>query len=81
MMSVILEFIHYKNWANKQVLATCQALTAEQLNAGAPGAFPTVRDTLEHHTNITTILNQLGLTPPEVDGWSYLMSNIDPPGA
>src|SRR2546430_17471089 len=48
MTSVILEFIHYNNWANKQVLAACQALTMEQLDAGAPGAFGTVRDTLAH---------------------------------
>jgi len=27
---------------------------------------------VEHRTNITTILNQGLLTPPEVDGWAYL---------
>src|SRR2546428_261915 len=166
MMSAIVEFIHYNNWANRQVLAACQALSEDQLAASAPGAFGTVRDTLahiiraeasyagrltgtrpqpsfswedkpslaelalfatqvgdalvdavtrsqptdfvqqkartegeitryraialwiqiinhgvEHRTNITTILTQQGLTPPEVDGWNYLMSNIDRLGA
>jgi uncharacterized damage-inducible protein DinB len=32
---------------------------------------------VEHRTHITTILSQLGLEPPEVDGWSYLWSNLD----
>ena|SRR5947209_6709233 len=166
MISAIVEFIHYNNWANRQVLAACQALSEEQLAASAPGAFGTVRDTLahiiraeasyagrltgtrpqpsfswedkpslaemalfasqvgdalldavsrgqptdlvplrpqseaeatrfqavalwiqivnhgvEHRTNITTILTQQGLSAPEVDGWSYLMSHIDRLGA
>lgn len=29
----------------------------------------------EHRTNITTILNGLGLPTPEVDGWAYLFSH------
>lgn len=28
-----------------------------------------------HRTNITTILGQEGLTPPEVEGWDYLISH------
>jgi len=32
---------------------------------------------IEHRTNITTILNQGLQTPPEVDGWGYLMSHLD----
>jgi len=30
---------------------------------------------IEHRTNITTILNSLGLSTPEVDGWGYLFSH------
>ena len=30
---------------------------------------------IEHRTNITTILNQLALPAPEVDGWSYWDGN------
>jgi len=32
---------------------------------------------IEHRTNITTILNRLGLPVPEVDGWGYLFSHPD----
>jgi len=32
---------------------------------------------IEHRTNITTLLNSLGLPTPEVDGWSYLFSHPD----
>jgi uncharacterized damage-inducible protein DinB len=30
---------------------------------------------IEHRTNITTILNGLGLPAPEVDGWGYLFAH------
>jgi hypothetical protein len=32
---------------------------------------------IEHRTNITTILNQGLLTPPEVDGWAYMDAHPD----
>lgn len=32
---------------------------------------------IEHRTNITTILNGLGVTIPEIDGWGYLFSHPD----
>ena len=32
---------------------------------------------VEHRTNITTILSQLGLEVPEVDGWGYLSAHSD----
>jgi uncharacterized damage-inducible protein DinB len=37
----------------------------------------TVNHGVEHRTNITTILSQLGLATPEVDGWGYLLANED----
>ena len=43
-----LEFILYNNWANGQVMRACQNLSEEQLAAAAPGAYGTIRDTLEH---------------------------------
>jgi uncharacterized damage-inducible protein DinB len=156
--STLVELIRYNNWANAQVLAACQNLAGNQLAAAAPGAYGTIRDTLEHiiraeadyvgrmtgnplqpsfkwaeeadlaelsafanqvadalldtvqriaptaivheeedglfidyqsrhlfmqainhgiehRTNITTILSSLGLSAPEVDGWSYLFSH------
>lgn len=32
---------------------------------------------IEHRTNITTILNSLGVARPEIDGWGYLFSHPD----
>lgn len=158
--STLNEFILYNNWANQAVLLACQKLSEEQLATIIPGAYGTIRDTLEHiiraevgymrlltgnrlqphfkweakpsvaemtaysiqvgnalvetiqhtpptnridqeidgkqlhyqalavfiqiinhgiehRTNITTILNQGLLTPPEVDGWGYLLANLD----
>jgi uncharacterized damage-inducible protein DinB len=158
--STLVELIRYNNWANAQILAACQQLTADQLAAAAPGAYGAIGDTLEHiiraeadyvgrmtgnhlqpsfkwkdqaaladlsafarqvagalldavqripptylvheeedgkyidyqarhlfmqainhgiehRTNITTILNGLGLSTPEVDGWGYLFSHPD----
>jgi uncharacterized damage-inducible protein DinB len=44
----LVELIRYNNWANAQVLAACRRLDAGQLNASAPGAYGTIRDTLAH---------------------------------
>ncbi len=156
--TTLVELIRYNNWANAQVLAACQQLTAEQLAASAPGAYGSIHRTLghivsaeadyvgrmtgaapqppfrwedgpavadiaafagqvaaalldavqriapthlvheeeegqfidyqarhlfmqainhgiEHRTNITTILNALGVPLPEIDGWGYLSAH------
>ena len=44
----LVELIHYNNWANAQILAACQNLTEEQLDASAPGVYGPIRDTLLH---------------------------------
>jgi uncharacterized damage-inducible protein DinB len=36
---------------------------------------------VEHRTNITTILAQLGIEPPDVDGWGYMMAHPGRMGA
>lgn len=36
---------------------------------------------IEHRTNITTILAQLGIEAPGLDGWSYTEANLDRMGA
>jgi uncharacterized damage-inducible protein DinB len=36
---------------------------------------------IEHRTNITTILAQLGIEPPAVDGWGYMMAHPAQMGA
>jgi len=46
--TTLVELIRYNNWANAQVFAACQKLAADQLAAAAPGAYGTIRDTLEH---------------------------------
>jgi uncharacterized damage-inducible protein DinB len=43
-----LEFVLYNNWANQQVLRACQDLSEDQLTAVIPGAYGTIRNTLEH---------------------------------
>lgn len=42
------EFILYNNWANQQVLQACQNLSEDQLATTIPGAYGTIRSTLEH---------------------------------
>jgi uncharacterized damage-inducible protein DinB len=36
---------------------------------------------VEHRTNITTILSQQGIQPPDLDGWEYMRLNPDRVGA
>src|SRR3990172_12424708 len=42
------EFIRYNNWANQQVLQACEDLSDDQLATSMPGAYGTIRDTLQH---------------------------------
>jgi uncharacterized damage-inducible protein DinB len=44
----LVEFIRYNNWANAQVFAACQRISAEQLAASAPGAYGSIHATLGH---------------------------------
>jgi uncharacterized damage-inducible protein DinB len=46
--SILVELIRYNNWANAQVLAACEKLSAEQLAASAPGAYGSIQRTLGH---------------------------------
>ena len=46
--STFMEFIRYNNWANQQVLQACQNLSEDQFATMIPGAYGTIRDTLEH---------------------------------
>ncbi len=43
-----IDYIRYNNWANQQLLALCGPLTEAQLATEAPGAFGSIRETLEH---------------------------------
>ena len=44
----LVEFIRYNNWANQQVLAACKDLSESQLAATTPGAYGSIRATLQH---------------------------------
>ena len=46
--STFMEFILYNNWSNQQVLRACQNLSEDQLATMIPGAYGTIRSTLEH---------------------------------
>jgi uncharacterized damage-inducible protein DinB len=46
--ALLVELYRYNHWANAQLLAACQQLTADQLAAAAPGAYGTINDTLAH---------------------------------
>ena len=46
--SSLSEFILYNNWANQAVLQSCQKLDKGQLATTKPGAYGTIRETLEH---------------------------------
>ncbi len=46
--TTLVELIRYNNWANAQILAICQKLTADQLATAAPGTYGTILDTLGH---------------------------------
>jgi uncharacterized damage-inducible protein DinB len=46
--TTLVELIRYNNWANAQILAICQKLTADQLATAAPGTYGTIHRTLGH---------------------------------
>jgi uncharacterized damage-inducible protein DinB len=56
----------YQEWDGKPTSYRALALFIQIVNHG-----------VEHRTNITTILNQMQQTPPDVDGWSYMWSHPD----
>jgi uncharacterized damage-inducible protein DinB len=46
--SALIEFLRFNNWANRQLFQACLSLTDEQLHQPIPGAYGTIRETLEH---------------------------------
>jgi uncharacterized damage-inducible protein DinB len=47
----LAELLHHHLWANLRLLDTCATLDSEQLEAGSPGTYGTIRATLEHIVN------------------------------
>jgi uncharacterized damage-inducible protein DinB len=48
MTTSFMGFIQYNNWANQRLLRACQNMSEEQLATMIPGAYGTIRNTLEH---------------------------------
>ncbi len=44
----LTDLFSHNLWANLRLLERCAALSAEQLDAAMPGAFGSIRDTLQH---------------------------------
>lgn len=47
-MDTLTTLFSHNLWANLRLLESCAALSSEQLNASATGAFGSIRDLLEH---------------------------------
>jgi uncharacterized damage-inducible protein DinB len=48
MNSALLELYRHKTWATLRLIAFCEGLAGDHLDATIPGTFGTVRDTLRH---------------------------------
>jgi len=48
MNRALLELYRHKTWATLRLIAHCQGLAGEHLDATVPGTYGTVRDTLRH---------------------------------
>jgi len=44
----LVEFIRYNQWASQQLLAACMVLSEDQLTAGIPGAYGSIREVFGH---------------------------------
>ena len=55
-----------EEWEGQHLRYNAQLVLIQTINHG-----------VEHRTNITTVLNQKGLNPPSVDGWSYMLAHRD----
>jgi uncharacterized damage-inducible protein DinB len=70
------------DWTGRQFVALAAAgdedVTLEGVHDGRPFALPrslfltqAINHATEHRTQVKTILTQLGIQPPELDGWTY----------
>ena len=48
MKTTLLEMFRHKTWATLRLIAHCQGLAGEHLDATIPGTYGTIRDTLRH---------------------------------
>ncbi|HEY1011223.1 MAG TPA: DinB family protein [Herpetosiphonaceae bacterium] len=70
-------------WSGDELLKLALATRADQIVADPPhDSFPraslmlqALNHSTEHRTQIATILTQLGIQPPEMDGWTYMLEH------
>jgi uncharacterized damage-inducible protein DinB len=86
-MDVLLEFFRHNAMMNGRLLEACRRLPPDQLEGTATGIYGSMGATLvhianaqvnhgtEHRSQVATILTQLGVEPPEMDGWTYFLAS------
>ncbi len=88
----LAEVAAYAEQVGRDLLAAAEAYTPDhvvrQSFQGQPIAYHAlalmiqiVNHGVEHRTNVTTILSQLGVEPPDLTGWGYLWAHNDRLGA
>jgi uncharacterized damage-inducible protein DinB len=65
--SIAAMLCRHNAWANRKLFEACEGLTDEQLDAGVPGTFGSVRDTLLHivGAEVSYVARVTGRTPGE----------------
>ncbi len=64
MVDLITDLYRQNEWANLRLIEVCRALTDAQLDATAPGAFGSIRETLMHLVGAEALnVRRLGATP------------------
>lgn len=73
MNEILTALFEHHTWANLRLIDACAGLTEEQLDAGAPGTFGSVRETLVHVVaSEEGYLARLERTPPpERDAYTF----------
>lgn len=64
MADLLTDLYRQNEWANLRLIAVCRALSDEQLDATAPGAYGSIRDTLVHFVGAEALtVRRLGGAP------------------
>ncbi len=64
----MIEFFHYNNWANQELMRICMNLNDEIVSAGIPGSYGSIRDTFTHILKAEiSFLKRIHETYPEPD--------------
>lgn len=72
MNEILTALFEHHTWANLRLIDACAGLTEEQLDAGAPGTFGSVRETLVHFVaNEEAYLAAFGQAPPGREAFTF----------